>query len=324
MMDDLLEPAKPRNLGRILLIALFLSLIVHIAGIWWATRFFPEGIGDAYYDQLVPRTFRVERVEIDPAVLQDTAEPVPQDLPKVVPVDLPPESVNFDHPTKIAPAPDKLDPAKLPQLDTPPTADFASALNAIKTTDATDLVADLESLRNQLVESESSSPARPVLPLPQEQLLGKAGDASAPGMRAGSMDGYSQLDDLLGRTGPLEKGTAPIFMPGDLLFDYDQAELKGEALDVLRKLGVLIQRNPRTRFLIEGHTDSFGDASYNLQLSQRRAEAVKFWLVEQMQISPDRIRTRGMGSTKLIAPASASIEGQKLNRRVEIVLEVGD
>jgi OOP family OmpA-OmpF porin len=91
---------------------------------------------------------------------------------------------------------------------------------------------------------------------------------------------------------------------------------------VLRKLGTLIQRNPRTTFLIEGHTDSFGSPEYNLGLSERRALAVKSWLVEEMGIEPSRIRTKGLGSTRLVAPASESIEGQRLNRRVEIVLEV--
>jgi OOP family OmpA-OmpF porin len=135
------------------------------------------------------------------------------------------------------------------------------------------------------------------------------------------MKGYSELDDLLGRTGPLDEGTAPIFMPGDLLFAYDEAELQTAAMDSLRKLGTLILRNPNMNFLIEGHTDSFGTPEYNVGLSERRAIAVKNWLVEEMGIDPMRIRTKGLGSTRLVAPASESIEGQQLNRRVEIVLE---
>ncbi|MBV9130281.1 MAG: OmpA family protein, partial [Verrucomicrobia bacterium] len=59
---------------------------------------------------------------------------------------------------------------------------------------------------------------------------------------------------------------------------------------------------------------------YNLDLSQRRAETVKGWLVENMSIEPDRIQTQGYGKTRLIVPADRSVEEQQLNRRVEIVI----
>ena len=57
-----------------------------------------------------------------------------------------------------------------------------------------------------------------------------------------------------------------------------------------------------------------------MDLSQRRAETVKAWLVENMNIEPDRIQTQGYGKTRLIVPADRSVDEQQLNRRVEIVI----
>jgi outer membrane protein OmpA-like peptidoglycan-associated protein len=109
-------------------------------------------------------------------------------------------------------------------------------------------------------------------------------------------------------------------MPTDLLFDYDSANLRPGATASLQKLGRLIQRNPQAIFKVEGHTDSFGGDEYNMDLSQRRAETVKAWLVGNMNIEADRIQTEGYGKTRLIVPADRSVEEQQLNRRVEIVI----
>jgi len=58
------------------------------------------------------------------------------------------------------------------------------------------------------------------------------------------------------------------------------------AIGQLQKLGTLIQRNSKATFSVEGYTDSFGTFEYNLDLSQRRADSVKRYLVEVMQIKP--------------------------------------
>jgi outer membrane protein OmpA-like peptidoglycan-associated protein len=109
-------------------------------------------------------------------------------------------------------------------------------------------------------------------------------------------------------------------MPTDLLFDYDSANLRPGATASLQKLGRLIQRNPQAVFRVEGHTDSFGSDQYNMDLSQRRAETVKAWLVENMSIDQVRVQTQGYGKTHLIVPADRSVDEQQLNRRVEIVI----
>jgi outer membrane protein OmpA-like peptidoglycan-associated protein len=71
---------------------------------------------------------------------------------------------------------------------------------------------------------------------------------------------------------------------------------------------------------VEGYTDSFGTFEYNLDLSQRRADSVKRYLVQAMGINPAQIQTRGYGATKFRASANGSIEEQSANRRVEVVV----
>ena len=128
------------------------------------------------------------------------------------------------------------------------------------------------------------------------------------------------IDAALQRTGPLPAGDK-IGMPGGALFEHDQAVLLTEAIDELSKLAALVQRNPKAAFSIEGHTDATGTPEYNQRLSERRAEAVKAWLVEKFSIPSERIQTVGLGSSKLIVPADKSIEEQRPNRRVEIVIK---
>jgi outer membrane protein OmpA-like peptidoglycan-associated protein len=127
------------------------------------------------------------------------------------------------------------------------------------------------------------------------------------------------VDNLLEKAGALRAGDKA-GMPGGALFEYDSYELRPEAINQLRKLGTLIQRNPRATFSIEGHTDSFGTPEYNEKLSLDRAEEVKKWLVLNFNVSPDRIKTKGFGATKLIVPKEKSQEEQAPNRRVELVV----
>jgi outer membrane protein OmpA-like peptidoglycan-associated protein len=130
--------------------------------------------------------------------------------------------------------------------------------------------------------------------------------------------GFSNLDDLLGGGGTMGGSTAPILMPTDLLFDYGSDQLAEGARLSLMKLGFLIQKNPNSLFIVEGHTDSFGGEEFNLQLSLRRANAVVEWLRASLRLGTDRIQAAGMGKSKPIVSTAGSVEEQSLNRRVEI------
>src|SRR5947199_7473766 len=135
------------------------------------------------------------------------------------------------------------------------------------------------------------------------------------GPNKGHTAGFSDLDQLLAQKGPLGSGTK-LRLPDDQLFEYDSDVLQGSAIVQLQKLGTLIQRNSKATFSVEGYTDSFGTFEYNLDLSQRRADSVKRYLVEDMAINPARIETRGYGAAKFRASPSGSIEEQSPNRLV--------
>ena len=144
--------------------------------------------------------------------------------------------------------------------------------------------------------------------------MGDGGLGSADGI-----PGLKSLDEALAQVGPLAAGS--IGVSGGALFEYNSYDLRPESLDELQKIGAIIQKNTGATFVIEGHTDSFGDEVYNLKLSEERAESVKMWLVEIMLIAPERIQTVGFGNSQPLVPSDRTKEEQAPNRRVEIVVK---
>jgi outer membrane protein OmpA-like peptidoglycan-associated protein len=110
---------------------------------------------------------------------------------------------------------------------------------------------------------------------------------------------------------------------GDVLFDTDRAELKRGAIRNLQRLVAFLGEHPERAVLIEGHTDSTGSATYNLDLAGRRARAVRTFLLEG-GIARKRVIAEGYGESYPVA-SNASSGGRQQNRRVEVViLEPGE
>jgi len=103
-----------------------------------------------------------------------------------------------------------------------------------------------------------------------------------------------------------------------IYFKTNSAEFTEKTYPVLDAIVIIMQKYPTAKFRIEGHTDSVGSAEYNMKLSQRRAEAVKQYLISK-GISPDRLEAVGYGETRPIA-SNATAAGRAKNRRVEIIL----
>jgi outer membrane protein OmpA-like peptidoglycan-associated protein len=103
-----------------------------------------------------------------------------------------------------------------------------------------------------------------------------------------------------------------------ILFDVDSDRIKPESAATIRMIASGMQASAGTSFLIEGHTDSTGDAAHNMDLSKRRAEAVKSALVSQFGIDAARLTTAGLGATKPVA-SNNTPQGKAENRRVEFV-----
>ena len=110
-----------------------------------------------------------------------------------------------------------------------------------------------------------------------------------------------------------------IVLSGSVLFASGQSILAPEARSLLDPVvDVLLVTRERT-LIIEGHTDSQGLDSYNLDLSQRRADAVRDYLV-QRDYQSDHIQSQGLGEEHPIAD-NATAEGRARNRRIEIIIE---
>ena len=132
----------------------------------------------------------------------------------------------------------------------------------------------------------------------------------------GALNGNASLDELLGlpANALISKKT---MLPSDLLFDYNSAELRESAKVGLMKLALLMDRNPELYCWIEGHTDLIGGDDFNLDLSVRRAAAVKEYLVESLRMDASKISTRGFGRYEPLV-TKGSVQQQGVNRRVEV------
>ena len=107
------------------------------------------------------------------------------------------------------------------------------------------------------------------------------------------------------------------FVVKDVLFRFNSDQLETDSKETLDKLSRYLNKPPVfNKLIISGHTDSVGSASYNLSLSQRRAEAVKTYLVQSDQIPTEKIQAKGYGLSLPIA-SNNNYQGRALNRRVE-------
>jgi len=106
---------------------------------------------------------------------------------------------------------------------------------------------------------------------------------------------------------------------GDVLFTSGRADLKVGATSNLDRLVTFLSQYPSRNIEIEGHTDSVGSDDYNQDLSQRRADSVRSYLMQQ-GINSQRIAASGKGEHQPVAD-NDSAGGRQLNRRVEIIIE---
>lgn len=110
-----------------------------------------------------------------------------------------------------------------------------------------------------------------------------------------------------------------VFTLGDVLFATGKSDLRSGAMANFDRLAETLKKQPDRHITIEGHTDSVGSESLNLALSQRRADAVKDYLVGR-GIPTDNISTTGKGESSPLASNDNS-SGRQKNRRVEVIIE---
>jgi outer membrane protein OmpA-like peptidoglycan-associated protein len=103
-----------------------------------------------------------------------------------------------------------------------------------------------------------------------------------------------------------------------ILFASGSDRIRPESTPTLNEIGKLLRDHPKLRIAIEGHTDSDGEDADNQDLSERRAAAVKSFLVQELDVDADRLQTAGFGETRPVAD-NTTPEGKQQNRRVELV-----
>ncbi len=103
----------------------------------------------------------------------------------------------------------------------------------------------------------------------------------------------------------------------DILFDFDSAKIKPQYHSRLEVIVAVLEKNPGVKVEIQGNTDNTGPDSYNQMLSEKRARAVKGFLVSK-GIEPQRLKAVGFGATQNVA-SNENNAGRALNRRIDFV-----
>ena len=124
------------------------------------------------------------------------------------------------------------------------------------------------------------------------------------------MAGGKKLYDALAESGRV--ATQGIY------FDTGSDRIRPESTPTLKEIGQMLSEHPDLRLTIEGHTDNVGSSAANQMLSEKRAAAVKAYLVSKHGVDESRLKSAGFGDKKPAGP-NTSPEGRQQNRRVELV-----
>lgn len=116
----------------------------------------------------------------------------------------------------------------------------------------------------------------------------------------------------------LKNQNLKITMSSEVSFDFDSATVKPAFQATLDKVADILKRYNQTTIKIMGYTDNVGSAAYNQSLSERRAEAVAYYL-EQRGVNAQRVKTQGLGESDPRA-SNDTEAGRQLNRRVEMLI----
>lgn len=155
-----------------------------------------------------------------------------------------------------------------------------------------------------------------------DEILARAAIGAAAGAGVGAY--MDHQEEKLGRipgttVERVSEDTLLVHFHSDILFATDSAVLGAEARGSIEQAGQVFAEYPKTAIVIQGHTDSTGSEEHNQSLSERRATAVRNYLI-QRGIDTGRMASVGYGESQPIAE-NATPEGRRQNRRVDILLK---
>ncbi len=316
----------PENLGWWIGVAVMLAVLVHVA-LFFALGQIKVQFGFAEAEEIRTAPVNVEQVEVIPDDWKDIEppdeiEPPPKDvaslledvdlldqLPEDTEIEIRPDikepqfALQLENPAMSGEIDgDVLEPEPAPAIKTD-IADFGHMEEVLDTAAEGQVIVDPGAASSDLIDPDAFN----------EDLIKKGAEGVSD---KGVLKDFTSLDDMIGLQGNalLDKKA---MIGSDLLFDYNSDGLRESARLSLMKVAMLIDRNPKLYCWIEGYTDLFGGDPFNLDLSRRRAAAVKAYLVESLRLPAEKIVVRGFGRARPIVPGG-TIEAQALNRRVEI------
>jgi outer membrane protein OmpA-like peptidoglycan-associated protein len=167
---------------------------------------------------------------------------------------------------------------------------------------------ELGAVRQDLAQAQQKS-AMTQQQLDQERLARQAAEKKA----AEAMDNLAKMAAL-----KEEARGLVITLSGQVLFVSNQAVLLPAAMASLQNVADALKATPDRNITVEGHSDSTGSHAYNMDLSQRRAESVRPYLISQ-GVPQEMIKAQGIGPDRPIAD-NRTAEGRANNRRVEIIV----
>lgn len=154
-------------------------------------------------------------------------------------------------------------------------------------------------------------------------LIGAAVGGLAGGLIGNYLDKQAQeMDAIPDANVERREETLVVMFPSDVLFDVDSHALAAGSYSRLRHVADTLKRYPDTNVIVKGHTDSSGSESYNLRLSEERAETVRRYLIAE-GVASYRLSAVGFGEAMPIA-TNATPEGRQQNRRVELEVRPND
>ena len=173
-----------------------------------------------------------------------------------------------------------------------------------------------EEIGRQLQPKSRGLPTTGTAPVQSNPVVSPVNTPSVPPVR-GSRE-YSSQPVQPTASQPPPTPAAPPSVTLMITFEFGSAQLKPESIEQVRNLGIALngKLKDETKLLIEGHTDRKGTRAYNEELSKRRADTVKDYLVKEMGVSADRLETAGKAFSN---PANARNPYAAENRRVVVV-----
>ncbi len=331
------ELTKQRDMVPIALGAGLGALLLHLFAWHYCPALLTWGqSGEVQLDK-VKQDEEVVRIVVNEKQVEEIVKPEPEKVEET-----PPEIVSLDETMEI----DILDMEKVPELAIAPgeTNLFLPQPEAV---DAAPEVSDvinpepinLASLPTQAPPPALIAPSEPVPVNTNDVIANVSAQPDDAAAEASAMVEESLRTEASANNTPLPGDTRSLAElmgmdnPGarsgvarlgaDVLFGYDQCQLRNSARITMLQLAALILKNPTSLFIIEGHTDSFGGEDYNALLSLQRAAAVREWLTKN-GVPVDHVYIRPCGYNNPLINPKASMKAQALNRRVEIHVRRAD